>query len=289
MSKHHHRAVEQNTWGSIIINLLLFVLKLWAGLVSSSVTLIADAWHTLSDSISSVIVLVATRVSRLPPDEEHPYGHGRAEIIASVIVGSMLGFVAFHFLIESISKLVAHESASYKSIAIWVTGLSIVVKEVLAQVSIRTGKKARSRALIADGWHHRSDALSSVVVLIGIFLSPYVWFIDGLMGILITLFIAYVSYQILSEAISALLGEAYDEKLIKKVQRLCNEKAQRDVQAHHLQIHEYGDHKEVVFHIRLPEDWTLKAVHDLVDVLEEVVQGQIGGDVNIHVDPIGVA
>jgi len=271
------------------VNLLLFGLKLWAGLISMSVTLLADAWHTLSDSISSVIVLVAIKVSKKPADEDHPYGHGRAEVIAAVLVGAMLGFVSFHFLIESISKLLAHQSASYGPIALWVTVAGIIIKEALARVSIGLGKKAGSRALVADGWHHRSDALSSVIVLIGIFLNPYVWFIDGLMGILISFFIAYVAYDVLNDSISALLGENHDEKMLLKIQALCNEVAKRDVQAHHLQIHEYGDHLEMVFHIRLPGQWTLTHVHDIVDELEQAIEAKYGGYVNIHVDPIGVA
>mgnify|MGYP003880289969 CR=1 FL=1 len=287
MRHHHHKTVERNTWASIWTNLALFALKLWAGLVSQSVTLIADAWHTLSDSVSSLIVLLGIRISKKPADEEHPYGHGRAEMIAAILVGTLLAFVAFHFLVESISKLIEHESASYGQVALWVTVVSIVVKEVLARVSIRIGKKAGSRALVADGWHHRSDAFSSAIVLLGIFVSPYWWFIDGLMGILISLFIGYVAYEILAETINALLGRSHDEKTVKLVQRLCNEVAQRDVQAHHLQIHEYGDHKEVVFHIRLPGNWSLQEVHDLVDQLEEVIENRLGGDVNIHVDPIG--
>lgn len=287
MRREHHKAVQRNTWGAIWANLGLFVLKFWAGWISQSVTLIADAWHTLSDSVSSLIVLLGIRISKKPADEEHPYGHGRAEMIAAILVGALLAFVAFHFLVESISKLVAHEAATYGRVALWVTVLSILVKEVLARTSIRVGKKAGSRALVADGWHHRSDALSSIVVLIGIFLSPYWWFIDGLMGILISLFIGYVSYDILAETINALLGKSHEEGVLQSVQRLCNEVAARDVHAHHLQIHEYGDHKEVVFHIRLPENWSLREVHDLVDLLEEAVEQKLEGDVNIHVDPIG--
>ncbi|MBI1184076.1 cation diffusion facilitator family transporter [bacterium] len=276
------------TWSSILLNFALFALKLWAGLISRSVTLLADAWHTLSDSISSIVVLVAIRVSKKPADDDHPYGHGRAEVIAAVLVGALLAFVSFHFLVESISKLWQHESAQYGNIAVWVTITGVLVKELLARLSIRLGKKAGSRALIADGWHHRSDALSSIIVLVGIFLGSYWWFIDGLMGILISLFIAYVSYDVLRDSISALLGEQHDEKILLTIQKLCNEVAKRDVQAHHLQIHEYGDHLETVFHIRLPGHWSLDRVHEVVDELEAAIESKYGGYVNIHVDPIGV-
>ena len=251
-----------------------------------SVTLIADAWHTLSDSLSSVIVLIALKISRKPPDDDHPFGHGRAETVASVIVGSMLGFIAFHFLIESIQRLINAESANYGKLAIWVTVISILVKEIMAQFSIRIGKRNKISALVADGWHHRSDSLSSVLVLIGIFISGSFWWIDGLMGILISVFIGYVSYQVLDSAISALLGEHPGNELLKRVQEICNATAGQKVYAHHIHVHDYGDHKEMVFHIRLPEDWSLKKVHDLVDVLEEAVANELEQEVTIHVDPL---
>lgn len=288
MRSNYKKTVELNTWASIITNFLLFIFKMWAGIVSQSVTIIADAWHTLSDSLSSIIVLIGARVSKKPADDEHPYGHGRAETIAALFVGAMLGFVAFHFLIESIQKLTSNGETNYGKIAIWVTAGSVLVKETLARFSISIGKKAESRALVADGWHHRSDALSSIIVLIGIFLSQYVPYVDGIMGILISLFIAYVAYGIIDESVSALLGKSHDEKMLKTIQTLCNEKANRNVQAHHLQLHEYGDHYEMVFHIRLPSDWTLEQVHDIVDLLEDAIQEKYGGYVNIHVDPLGV-
>lgn len=282
----YQKAVERSTWLSIVANSLLFIFKLWAGIASGSVTLIADAWHTLSDSISSVVILIASKLSQKPPDDEHPYGHGRAETIASVIVGSLLAFVAFHFLVESINRLISSNSATYGSLALWVTVVSILVKELLAQIAIRVGKKAPSRALVADGWHHRSDALSSIIVLIGIFLNQYYWWIDGIMGIGISLFIAYVAYEILSRSISALMGESYDRETLEKVKRICNKTAQIDVFAHQLQIHEYGDHKEIVFHVRLPSDWTLDRVHKLVDDLEQAIEEKLVGTVNVHVDPL---
>ncbi|MGB0431533.1 MAG: cation diffusion facilitator family transporter [Bacteroidia bacterium] len=288
MRSQYKAQVEKITWSSIITNLLLFVLKMWAGLASSSVTLIADAWHTLSDSVSSIIVLVGARVSKKPADDEHPYGHGRAETIAALFVGMLLAFVAFIFLQESVEKLMGHGTAQYTSFALWVTALSIVVKEVLARMSILVGKKAGSRALVADGWHHRSDALSSIIVLVGIFLNPYLWFIDGLMGVLISVFIGYVAYDIIKDSVGALLGRSHDQKMLLIIQKICNDTAHKNVQAHHLQVHDYGEHIEIVFHIRLPGEWTLNRVHDVVDDLELAIQEKYGGYVNIHVDPIGV-
>lgn len=289
MGKHHHRPKTRAiVWFSVLGNFLLFLLKLWAGMVSSSVTLIADAWHTLSDSLSSVIVFFAIRLSRKPPDEEHPFGHGRSDVIASVFVGSMLAFIAFHFLLESISRLTLHESAEYGAVAIWVTVGSILIKEVMARLSIWAGEKGRVQSLIADGWHHRSDALSSVIVLVGIWLSDDFWWIDGLMGVLISFFIAWVAYGIIKDSVNALLGQSPDPKMLPAIQKMCNNKAEREVHAHHLQMHDYGDHKEVVFHIRLPESWSLQKVHDLVDIMEAEIEEKMEVKCTIHVDPLKI-
>lgn len=286
LSSPSQHSATRFSWISIFGNAALFGAKLWAGIVSGSVTLLADAWHTLSDSISSIIVLVAIKVARKPPDEEHPFGHGRSQTVASVIVGSMLFFIAFHFCVESVHRLVAQQPAVYGKLAIWVTIISVVVKEAMARGSIYIGKKAQVSALVADGWHHRSDALSSILVLVGIFLNERFWWIDGIMGIGMAIFIAFVAYGVMKEAISALLGESPADSLLHQVQGICNATAGENVYAHQLHVHDYGGHVEVVFHIRLPQHWSLERVHDLVDDLEAAVEKQVEGRVTIHVDPL---
>lgn len=288
MVKHKHQisnAVENNSIFSIVGNLLLFVLKMWAGLVSGSVSLIADAWHTLSDSISSVIVLIAIRVAKKPADDEHPFGHGRAELIASVIIGTLLAVVSLHFLSESISRLLNYKQAYYGTLAIVATASSIVLKEIMARLSIKIGKAKKSDALVADGWHHRSDALSSIVILIGIFLGNTYWWMDGLLGILVSIFIAAVAYSILKDAIHTLLGQDYPEELKIEVQEICNQMAGFDTQVHQMHVHEYGGHKELIFHIVLPGKWTLQQVHDLIDDMELQLEQQLDMVATIHVDP----
>ena len=116
-------------WISIFVNLILFILKFWAGLATGSIAIIADAWHTLSDSISSIIVLIGAKVSTKPADKQHPFGHGRAELITSSIIGVFLAIVAFSFLEESIKKLQQHDSVTFGMIAIVVTVVSILAKE----------------------------------------------------------------------------------------------------------------------------------------------------------------
>ena len=158
--------------------------KYWAGVVTGSVAIVADAWHSLSDALTSVVVILGVKVSLLPADEEHPFGHGRAEQIGSAIIGTLLAVVAFNFILEATGRLRVREEVVYGSLAIVVTASSILVKEALAQFAFWTGKKLDSKSLLADGWHHRSDALSSIIVLAGIFLGRQLWWMDGALGII---------------------------------------------------------------------------------------------------------
>ena len=272
-------------WISIVGNLILFVIKYWAGISSASVALIADAWHTLSDSVSSVIVLLGFKVSSKAKNEERPFGYGRAELIASLIVGVLLAIVSFEFLQDSIVKLTNRETANYGNIAIVVTALSIIVKEAMAQYSFYISRLTKSRALKADGWHHRSDAISSVVILIGIFVGKYYWWIDGALGITVSMLLFYTSYEILKESISPLIGEDSDEELVNNIKSFASECYDKEMNIHHVHTHVYGDHIEVTFHMVFPKDITLQDAHDDATMLEHRIFNDLGIHATIHMEP----
>jgi len=274
-------------WISIVGNLALFAIKYWAGITSASVALIADAWHTLSDSVSSIIVLLGFKVSSRSKNENRPFGYGRAELIASLIVGVLLAIVSFEFLKDSIIKLNNYETAQYGTIAIVVTALSIIVKEAMAQYSFHVSKITSSRALNADGWHHRSDAISSVVILVGIFVGKYFWWIDGVLGIIVSMLLFYTSFEILKESISPLIGEDSDEELVNKINKFASECYGKDMNIHHVHTHEYGDHIEVTFHMVFPKDITLQEAHDDATMLEHRIYNDLGIHATIHMEPEG--
>ena len=273
-------------WLSMAINILLFGLKYWAGIVSGSVALIADAWHTLSDSLSSIIVLIGTKISRKPADEEHPFGHGRAELIASIIIAVFLAFIAFNFVKESIEKLQSHEVANYGTIAIIVTIISVLMKEGMAQFGFWAGRKANAPSLKADGWHHRTDAISSVIILVGIFLGKFYWWIDGVLGLLVSLMILYAAYHILKESANTLLGEKPSKKLTEKLHTISKEAAGYNVKVHHIHIHRYGEHAEITFHIALPKEIQLKKAHQIIEKIEQKVDQELEMTATIHPDPL---
>ena len=272
-------------WISVIVNTLLFILKYWAGIVSSSIAIVADAWHTLSDSISSIVLLIGVKISEKPADKEHPFGHGRAELIASVIIGFILAIIGFDFFINSLEKIKNKEKAAYGTIAIVATVLSIVIKELLAQYAFWTWRKTGLKSLKADGWHHRSDAISSVVVLAGIFLGRHYWWIDGVLGILVALLIFYAAYEILREGISPLIGETPDKELIDKIKRISNRVANNETDIHHVHIHTYGHHTEITFHIKLPKDYIFEKVHNISTEIEATIKEELGIEATIHMEP----
>lgn len=150
---------------SVVLNLLLFVLKYYAGIVSASVALIADAWHTLSDSLTSLVVIFGIRMSSRKPDKEHPFGHGRWEQISAIIIAILLAVVGLEFVKDSIGRLSSREAADFGWWAYGATLVSIIVKEGLAQYAFRIARITGNASVKADGWHHRSDALSSLMVL----------------------------------------------------------------------------------------------------------------------------
>lgn len=272
-------------WISIVVNTLLFILKYWAGMVTGSVAIIADAWHTLSDSLSSVIVLIGAKVSSKPPDSEHPFGHGRAELISSVLIAAFLGFVAFEFLKESILKLNEREIVVFGKIAIVATIVSIVLKEALSQYAFWAWKKTGYLSLKADAWHHRTDAISSLIILVGIFLGKYFWWMDGVLGIVVAIMIAFAGYEILKDTISKLLGEAPDPMLVKQIKEIAGNETEHDMQIHHIHLHSYGEHQEITFHIRLPNTMSVEDSHSLVTAIQQSLRENLSIEATIHVEP----
>ncbi len=273
-------------WLSTILNIVLFGLKYWAGIVSGSVAIIADAWHTLSDSLTSLIVLAGTKISTQPADREHPFGHGRAELIGAVIIAVLLSMVAVGFVKESIEKLHSHTPARYGRVAIVVTIISIIAKEVMAQLALHWGRLTGMKSLTADGWHHRSDAISSVVILAGIFAGSYLWWIDGVLGLIVSAILFYAAYEILKDSVSSLLGEKAGEDLQKTLKDIARRVYPEEIHIHHVHLHRYGRHCEVTFHIRLPDGLTLNQAHEVSSLLENTIRKELLMETTIHVEPL---
>lgn len=281
-----NKLINREGWLSIIGNLVLFALKYWAGIVTGSLALIADAWHTLSDSVSSVIVLIGGKISRKPADDDHPFGHGRAEHIAAVIIGVILAIIAFDFVVGAIEKFSSKEITIFGTIAWIATIISIVVKEGMAQYAFWAARKTNSTILRADGWHHRTDALSSVVILIGIAVGKYFWWTDAVLSFIVALMIGWASYEILSKEIKSLLGESPSEKLLQSIHQTAQNACKQPIHLHHIHIHKYGEHSELSCHIKLPPKMPLEDAHEICTRIEDAIEEKFGFISTIHPEPI---
>jgi len=278
--------IQREGWLSIIANIVLFALKYWAGIVTGSIALIADAWHTLTDTISSIIVLVSGKISRKPADDDHPFGHGRAEHIAAIIIGVLLAIVAFDFVLNAIEKFSSKEHTVFGTIAWVVTIVSILTKELLAQYAFRAYRKTKSAILKADAWHHRTDSLSSIIILIGIWIGKYFWFTDAVLGFIVAVLIGFASYEILSKEIKALLGESPSAELLQSIRNVAQQKFDLPLHIHHIHLHHYGHHTEMSCHIKLPPNMSLFEAHEICTEIEEELKKEFGYFTTIHAEPV---
>jgi cation diffusion facilitator family transporter len=272
-------------WLSVFINLVVFAFKYWVGLQSNSVAMVADAWHTLSDTLTSLVLILGFWLAAKPPDEEHPFGHGRVESVACIIIAAFLGMVGFNFLRESLLRLQGGEVATFGAMALWVFAISTFVKEGLAELSIWYGRRANSEALVADGWHHRSDAFTNVLILAGALFGSAAWWIDGFMGICVSLMILYITYTILRDATSSLCGEDMEKDERERLQRLVNRISPKCGNPHHIHLHKYGGHSELTLHVDLPPDMKISEAHDVAECIEDAVRKDLGMEATVHVEP----
>ena len=271
---------------SVIINVLLFAFKYIVGILTGSLSIMADAWHSLSDCISSIIVIIGGIFSKKPADKEHPFGHGRIELITSFIVGIMLVFIGYSFFSEAIKNILNKKTASFTIMAIIAMIVSIVVKELLAQYSLWGYRKSGSKSLYADAWHHRSDSITSIIILVGILVGKNLWWMDSVLSILVSLVIFYAAFDVIKSSIEPLIGEYPSDDIIKDINSIANElNINNDYSnLHHFHIHTYGDHTEITFHMRFPKDMTVEEAHNKVSILEKSIRDKMNMESTIHIE-----
>ena len=155
----------------------------------------------------------------------------------------------------------------------------------MAQFSFYVARKTGSTSVKADGWHHRSDALSSIVVMAGIFLQDYFWWIDAVLGICVSVILMVAVYHIIREAVDKLMGQNVPDEVVEQVNAIIKEMFANDLQSHHFHIHNYGSHSELTFHIKLPPEMTIKDGHEIADKIEKQLREKLGVESTIHIEP----
>ena len=269
---------------SVVVNILLFAFKYAVGIFSGSLSIIADAWHSLSDSISSIIVIIGGIFSKKPADKEHPFGHGRIELITSFIVGIMLIFIGYTFFAEAIKNLLSKRTANFNKAAIIAMIVSIIIKEILAQYSFWAYRKSGAKSLYADAWHHRSDSITSIIILIGILIGKNFWQSDAILSILVSIVIFIAALDVIKSSVQPLIGEYPSEEIINKIKNIADELKLNCESLHHFHIHIYGSHAEITFHIRFPKDMTVFEAHNMATIFENAIREKLSIEATIHIE-----
>ena len=273
-------------WVSIVGNTLMAAVKFVLGWWINSVALIADAGHTLSDTLTSVVVLVGFRTARRPVDREHPHGHGRMESIATLIIATLLAVVGIEFLIQSVKRLITPAPMTVSYLAVVIMLLSALAKEWMARFSIDLGKRIRSSALKADAWHHRSDAVASFLVALAIIgVACGYTRLDGVFGVAVSLLILYTGIDLIRSSASYLIGESPDEQTLAEV-RHAAQSVPGVVSLHDIELHDYGEHKDVSLHIEVHAATSVIQAHEIAHAVEDAVNRRLHVSTVVHVDPL---
>ncbi|WP_273333816.1 cation diffusion facilitator family transporter [Dictyoglomus turgidum] len=275
-------------WVSIVGNLTLFLFKYFAGLSLGSISLIADAFHSLSDVFTSVVVILGFKLGSKPADKEHPYGHGRIEQIATLIIALLLLIVAYDLVRSSFERLMNPHRVEFNLGVFVLLIISAIFKEWMASFSIYLGKRFDASPLIADAWHHRSDAIATLLVTIGLLGSKLGFYrLDGILGVLVSLLIAWVGVDLLKSATSFLIGEAPSGDLVKKIDDIIVN-TPGVLNYHDLSVHDYQNEKYITLHIEVDNNLTVKEAHDLALKVQDEIKSKIeNSQVTVHIDPKG--
>lgn len=270
-------------------NILLALAKLWVGTLSRSQALIADGIHSLSDLLSDVVVLVGLRWGRKGEDQDHPWGHGRIESVASMMIGVLLLGVALGIAYDAATSIYEHNESSPGLPAVLVAILSILIKESLYQYTIRIGRRLKSLALIGNAWHHRTDALSSVAVLIGVggaWINPEWRIADSLAAIVVSGFVAKVGGVLVWEALKQVVDTAPDANVLNQLTEHAGT-VDGVRQIHDMRARYSGSQIFVEVHIVVDPTLTVREGHEIArKVKRRLLQSSAGVTrVIVHVDP----
>ena len=274
----------------IALNLLLSAGKLFAGLMTGSISITADAFNNLSDAGSSVVTLVGFKLAGQKADDGHPFGHGRMEYLAGLLVSLMILLVGVELGRSSIGKILRPEAVDFSLVSTGILAASILVKLWMGQFNRGLGRKIGSAAMAATAADSISDAVATAAVLAGTLVNRFAHVnIDGWVGLAVAVFILRSGWGAAKDTINPLLGESPDPELVKQLRELVLSHPQV-VGMHDLIIHDYGPGRRLCsFHAEVPQDADILDAHDAIDHIEREIKEKFGIETTVHMDPIATA
>ena len=292
-SKNFTDPIVRRTYGiltsivGISLNILLFLGKYFAGFISGSIAITADAFNNLSDAGASFMTLVGFKFSGMKPDKEHPFGHGRFEYVSGLAVAMIIILMGVELLKSSIEKIMIPSEIVMDSLTTIILLLSISVKGYMAIYNFSIGKKINSVTMRATGMDSLSDMIATIVVLLSSIISKYFhWNVDGYCGMFVAILILYAGYSAAKETISPLLGTAPSKELVEEIKKivLAHEEI---VGLHDLIVHDYGPGRTIIsLHGEILGEGDIFVLHDVIDCIERELCEKLNCEAVIHMDPI---
>ena len=289
------KSIFRVTWIGSIVNFLLLVFKFIAGILGHSSALVADAVHSLTDFVTDVIVIVFVRISGKPEDEDHRYGHGKYETLATAMIGLALFAVGAGLLVGGATKVSGVLKGAVlpapSIIALVAAAVSILAKEILYRYTVRIGKNLDSQAVIANAWHHRSDAYSSIGTFLGvggaIFLGEKWRILDPLAAIVVSAFIIKVAIELIKPCIDELLERSLPAETEARILDIIATFPEIS-SPHHLRTRRIGNNIAIEVHLRMDGQTTLEAAHEVATAVEKRLKEEFGPDthIGIHMEPV---
>ncbi|NPA47411.1 MAG: cation transporter [Thermococci archaeon] len=283
------KEVYKPMWVSIAGNVLLAAIKLVVGVTYSSIALISDGIHSLSDVITSVGGYFGIKVSLKPADSSHPFGHSRFEPLVAFIMGEVLLLVAYEIARDAVLRIIHPVNETVNALMIGVAVISIASKEGMFRYSYSVGKRLNNQILIADSYHHRSDALSSVAVLVGLAAQRLGFrYGDAVAALFVTAFLVKVSIDIILTNMKYLTGSSPDGDICREIRRRALS-VDGVLGVHDLRAHYVGTKLHVELHIEVSPDTDLKKAHDIAEAVKKAVEDIDEVEVAfVHVDIKGI-
>ena len=273
-------------WVSTAVNTLLFIFKLFVGIITGAVSLIADAVHTLSDVVTSLIVIWGFKQSKKPADIGHPYGHGRAEYIATLIISVLLCVAGIEFIETAIDRIKNPILIISDWWMIAILGLTVVIKEITARYAKFLSSKIASGLLHADAWHHRTDAVSSILVLIALIAGNFGYpSVDGWAGLFVALILVYTGFDIARDSVDDLIGKPPDVAELDTIRDIALS-VPGALGVHDISVHSYGLDKFVSIHAEINAKKTAAEAHDISEEIESKLGKAMGVEPTVHLDPV---
>jgi cation diffusion facilitator family transporter len=273
-------------WVSIAVNLAVFVVKLVPGIMIGSISLIADAVHSLGDVASSIVVIWGFKVAAKPSDKEHPFGHGRGESVAALVIGVMLFVVVWEIAQNSVLRLLSPKPVLASEGLLVLLVVTLVIKEWLSRFALTLAGRIDSNALKADALHHRSDVFATAVVIASLIAARFgLHWVDAVGGLAVAGFIAVIAYRLCRDAIDPLLGEAPSERLLQEIREIALTIPEVE-EVHDVMVHSYGGLVVTSLHVEVSSELDLNHAHDVAEAVESAINDRFKGWSVVHVDPV---